>query len=316
VPRLGFLLLAFLATLCWSAVASAQSARWLSLEGACEASAEDLERRVHAEVAGSLPATASAKLGIHDVGRGLELTIDLEVDSRALGTKTVVVPSCEEALDAAVLVLAVALGETSRTSTATSASAPPERPLASLLAPEPAVGADVGPPKLGDRQAKPSVASAVLLGGVDASTLPTVTPYVGVAVALLALPVELRAAFRYGLRREEESVENDSTARTSADFGALELSACGGRGAELRFSLCAGGELGLVRVESRQGDVGDSVDRDDSTPRLAGLLTGLVSRSVGAVRLELELAGSAVALGPDDALRAGVRAGAGAGARF
>jgi hypothetical protein len=316
VPRNGSALLAVLATLCWSAAARAESARWLSLDGRCKARVEEIGRRVEAALAGSRPTTARAKLSIDETEGGLALTINLEVDSRALGTKTVVVPSCEEALDAAVLVLAVALGEASPPSTDASVSvAAPEQESLNFVSPKPVVE-DVDPPKAAGRQAKRPAAGVVLLGGVDGGVLPNATPYVGAAVSLLALPIELRAAFRYGLRRQDESVETDSIVRTSADFAALELSACPGLGEKLRVSLCAGGELGLVRVESTQGDGVRTVDRDEDAPRLAGLLTGLVSRSVGAVRLELELAGSAVAVGPEGAARAGLRVGAGAGTRF
>jgi hypothetical protein len=314
VPRNGSVLLALLATLCSSAAASAESAHWLSLEGRCEASAEEIGRRVEAALSGSRPTTARATISIDEADAGLALTIDLEVDSRALGTKTMVVPSCEEAIDAAVLVLSVALGETSPTSTGVSASLTvPEQ--AGIVPPKP-VAEDVDPLEAAGRLAKRPAAGVVLLGGVAGGVLPNATPYVGAAVSLLAFPVELRAAFRYGLRREEESVETDSTVRTSADFAALELSACPGVGEELRVSLCAGAELGMVRVESTHGDGVRTVDRREEDPRLAGLLTGLVSRSVGALRLELELAGSAVAVGPEGAARAGLRVGAGAGTRF
>ncbi|HEY3496320.1 MAG TPA: hypothetical protein VGK73_16585, partial [Polyangiaceae bacterium] len=165
-------------------------------------------------------------------------------------------------------------------------------------------------------ESKRPALGVVVLGGIDVNTLPNATPYVGGAVALLALPVELRAAFRYGLRREDENQETELSERTRAEFAALELSACRGLGTELRFSLCAGGEFGVVHRTYVRREGGDSVDVDESTPRFAGVVTGRVEHSVGALRLELDLAGSAVALGPEGAPRASLRLGAGAGTQF
>jgi hypothetical protein len=227
------------------------------------------------------------------------------------------VPSCDEAIDAAVLVLAVALAE------ATAVPPEPNGRAAEVRAPENAFTLPTAP-RLANERAAPSSgpskkhprAAVVALGGVDVNTLPQATAYLGGAVALLSLPMELRAAFRYGLGREEENQETNASERTRAEFGALELSACHGFDSDRDLSLCAGGELGVVHLERVRSEGEESVDVDESEPRVAGVLTGRLAQSVGPVRLELELGGSLVAVGPDGARRASLRLGAGAGTRF
>lgn len=264
-------------------------------------------------LAGARPGAARARIVTEPADGGFLLSIELEIGAAQRGTKAAVVPSCEEALDAAVLVLAVAVGETPEPVAEAPAIAP--SPV-SITVPARAVPSDREPTtSLRDTSQRLS-AGIVVLGGVDANTLAHATPYVGAAVALLSMPIELRAAFRYGLRREDETRETDAIERTSAEFGALELSACRGVGSEVRLSLCAGGELGVVHAERQRTQGADSVDVDESVPRVAGVLTGWVARQVGAVRLELEVAGSAVAYGPEGASRASLRLGAGAGTQF
>jgi hypothetical protein len=158
--------------------------------------------------------------------------------------------------------------------------------------------------------------STVLLGGADLGTLEQPTAYVGAAVSLLSLPVELRAAFRYGARREETSEASGASERASNAFMALELTGCRGTSAELRVTLCAGGELGLVTSDRARSDGSDRVDTDESTPRLSGVLAGRAGGRLGGVLVELELGGFAVAAGPVASSRVGARAGLGAGVLF
>jgi hypothetical protein len=330
--------LALLAPLSMAAPARAESVDWLDLDGGCAASSAELGPRVEAALASPRPPEARARVRLEEVEGGVRLAVALTLAEHELGTKTVVLPSCEEALDAAVLVLAVALDDSSprasgtpersnagvapeRSSTDVSPrEAAPEReraqPAAFAFSTPRAVTADANPALTdGSPSAGPSVRVGVL-GGVDAGTLSHATPYVGAAITLVTLPIDVRAAFRYGLRREEEEVESGRSLQSSADFGAIELAACRETRSSWELGLCAGGEFGLVRVEQLRSEPDRSANLEETSARVAGVLAGRVARRVGAVRLELELAGSAVALRPDASSRTSVRVGAGAGTQF
>jgi hypothetical protein len=310
---------AALITLTFAPVAYAESPRWLSLSGPCPASAEEVARRVDDALVGSRPQSASASIDIGDSEAGLEVLIRLRRSETELGVKTLIVPSCDEALDAAVLIVAVAVGETSSASLGTSRS---RSPRAAPTNESPASPARPGVHQEPSRDLpaaetrEKNRASAWLLGGADVGTLPQPMPYVGAAVALQWLPVELRAAFRYGLPREEATEDSGASERTSSGFAALELTGCRGTGSQIRWALCAGAEFGVVRTEQIRSEGGDRVDIDERAPRLAGVLASRVGSELGGVRVELELAGFAAAVRPGGAPRTGGRAGVAAGLQF
>lgn len=266
---------------------------------------------------GARPEAASADIDIAESEAGLRLLVRLRRGEAELGVKTLTVPSCDEALDAAVLIVAVAVGEAS-------AVPDPADTEVAVVAREPwrprlparRMADDTSPAESASEASSSPSASTLLLGGADLGTLPRATPYVGAAVALHWLPVELRAAFRFGMRREELAEESGASERTSAGFAAVELSGCRGTGSKLRWALCAGGELGLVQLEHSRSAAADSVDTDESTPRLAGVLAGRAGSQLGGLLVELELGGFATAIGPVSGSRVGARAGVGAGLQF
>jgi hypothetical protein len=310
---------AALLTLTFAPVAYAESPRWLSLSGPCPASAEEVARRVEDALVGLRPQSTSASIDIGDSEAGLQVVIRLRRSETELGVKTLIVPSCDEALDAAVLIVAVAVGEASSTSLGSSRS---RSPRAAPTNESPASPARPGVHQEQSRDLpaaetrEKTRASTWLLGGADVGTLPQPTPYLGAAIAVQWLPMELRAAFRYGLPREEATEDSGASERTSSGFAALELTGCRGTGSQIRWALCAGAEFGVVRTEQIRSQGGDRVDIDERAPRLAGVLASRVGSELGGVRVEVELAGFAAAVGPSGAPRTGGRAGVAAGLQF
>jgi len=324
-----------IATFAWSA--NADTGQWIAVEGTCRASAAELERRVDAGIGATRADRVRgdglrARVRVEEREIGVHLTVDVERDGRPLGTKILTAPQCDEAVDAAVVVLTLALTAPAPAATTPSAPAAPSGPAAASLRPKPAAEAATSEPPHTEASPPPDVSRdpgardtrtsaqpstrVALLGGIDAGTLPGVTPYVGAAVTVPISVVELRAAVRYGLRREDESVDGAISDRTRRDFGAVELGLCRGTGSALRFSLCAGGEVDAVRVERERTEGDLTVDTDTVAPRVAGVLGGWIAHAVGPIQPELEIAGSAVALGPRGAPRTGFRVGGGLAARF
>ncbi|HEY3496314.1 MAG TPA: hypothetical protein VGK73_16555, partial [Polyangiaceae bacterium] len=110
-PRL--FALAAATSLTFAGTAGAEEA-WLAASGSCSASATEVGRRVDAALAGSRSKSARAVISTAESENGVHVTVDLWLGRNDAGSKSLLVPSCEEAIDAAVLVLAVALGEPSR----------------------------------------------------------------------------------------------------------------------------------------------------------------------------------------------------------
>jgi hypothetical protein len=158
---------------------------------------------------------------------------------------------------------------------------------------------------------------ASLSTGIDAGTLPSPTLVVAGAFARSFSAFEVRALARYGLPSVNETTETGFYASERRDFGALELRACYGVGADVRLSACTGGELGAVRVTRRVEEAGSDVDEDAVTPRLSGVLAAFVRHQGGTVQPELEVSGSAVALGrAESASFLALRVAAGAAVEF
>lgn len=308
--------LSALATFGFAAPLAAQTESWLTIEGVCPASAAEVARRVDAELIGSRPAGAGARIGIDSAEAGYQVTLRAARAGKALGVKHLVAPSCDEAVDAAVLVLAIALTEPELEIgyADSSAQALPEFVRAA-------------PPALPERDEPARAAAAAdnaasdirrvgMLFGIETGIASQPTPYLGASFAVPVHSWELWSGLRYGLPAEEESVDASSSEQSRRDFGAVGLSLCRGVGAEWRLSACAGGEFGVVRTERvrRDGDV--EVDTDEARPRLAGVGTARLAGRVGRVRPELEFSAAAASWGPDTAPHLSLRLGAGVAVQF
>ena len=81
---------------------------------ACVALARELEPRLERALQGPRAAELKASVAIEDAGSGYRVTITLLDDRKGRGQTVIVAPTCDEALDAAVVVLALAFGGRAR----------------------------------------------------------------------------------------------------------------------------------------------------------------------------------------------------------
>jgi hypothetical protein len=292
---------------------------------ACVAVARELEPRLERALQGPRAAALSASVIIDDGAAGYHVTITLLDGRKGRGRTAIVAPTCDEALDAAVVVLALAFGGGGFPE-GVEPTSPPAAPIesesrpAALPAEPSGDSASFAPPlappgvELFERAPTAPVdrdaggeaslvtdrATRVALStGIDSGSLPHGTMTVSAALARSFSKTDLRAVVRYGLPIADETIESDSMASRRSDFGAFELRACRGKGRAVRISACAGAELGAVRVASRQHENGADIDEDTLSPRLSGVVAALVSHRGGLIEPEVELGGAAVAVGRD-----------------
>lgn len=273
----------------------------------CERNAAHLERRL-ANILDEAPSRElTATVTFEASGEGVRVAVVTHDGSNARGETLFVVANCEEALDAAVVVLSLAFSteanrETLKTETPPSepsveASPVAETPTFQMRFAAPLPERDASPASHGSDPVSPSSAVS-LAGGLDFGTLATPTAIIGGGFTRAWPALEVRAALRYGLPTENERAETTLTESVRRDFGAAELSLCRGFGTALSLTACAGGEVGLVRVLHRvEVDGAPALDEDELSPRFSGVLAALVSLKRGPVRPELEVSASALAFG-------------------
>jgi hypothetical protein len=292
----------------------------------CDVPARDFEQRLAQALGQSSAHRLDVFVAIEHDGAGYEVTLVTRDELSASREKTILAPSCDEAMDAAVVVLALATSQTADVepsdSTALTAPATTAGPG---VGPEPAplrarvtrAPKDEGTARIESSSSSSASSRASLSTGIDAGTLPSPTLVVAGAFARSFSAFEVRALARYGLPSVNETTETGFYASERRDFGALELRACYGVGADVRLSACTGGELGAVRVTRRVEEAGSDVDEDAVTPRLSGVLAAFVRHQGGTVQPELEVSGSAVALGrAESASFLALRVAAGAAVEF
>jgi hypothetical protein len=250
-------------------------------------------------------------VSIDEEGAAYRVTIATGDASSSSGTTVLVAPTCDEAVDAAVEVLALAFSGDARTSGAPDESVTASTPTKTSPEPEHAPLVEwVAParPRVDDgassanRASSPDepVTRAALTMGADMGTLPQPTATLGVGLSRSFSAIQLAALVRYGLPIVNETVETGLVQTDRRDFGTLELRACYGAGKALHVAACAGAEAGAVRVtQSSQADEED-VDEDAVSPRLAGTLVAHLSHRAGIIEPEVEIGGAAAALGRDE----------------
>jgi len=295
----------------------AEPASWLVLEGVCPVHAADVASRVDRQLIGARPANTRARVGIEATDAGYRVSVRAERAGKELGLKHLVAATCDEGVEAAVLVLAIALTEPERG--LEPALTAPSEPPRELVFVEPAP-----PPSLEhDRAAAAADETAAARGrrlgmlvGVETGTVPGAAPYLGVSFALPVEAWELWSALRYGLPTEEAAVETASSEQTQRDFGALELSVCRGIGVAWRLSLCAGGEFGVVRMKHTRRDAEVETDTNEDRARVAAVGTTRLAGRAGMLRPELQFSAAAASLGPGAAPSLSLRLGAGVAVHF
>lgn len=239
----------------------------------------------------------------------MRVTVAAHEQGVARGNTALVVSSCEEAVDVAVVVLSLAFssevtdGAPGAVPEANSDApphaelpSPPRRAMVTSFSP-PSPGRDVQRAEARSPDLSRSTQLA-LAGGVDVGTLPTATALVAGSVTHFWSALGIRGALRYGFPSEHERVETTLQQSVRHDFAELGLGACYGVGADVRLAACAGSELGVVRAARRlEVEGATDVDEDEVVPRVSAMLAAVFSARTGRVRPELELSGSALVLG-------------------
>ena len=284
----------------------------------CASIAADFEARVRAAVVGALAGDREAHVTIERQGRRYRVQIRAGREHE-MGMKYVVADSCEQALAAAVEVLAIALSEPAGEAAVESGEPTQSNAdfaAASLLTSS-AVDADAPSPAPTREPESAPAASRLRLrltlrAGVDAGTLPAATAYVGGAASWLAGPIEWRALLGLGLPYVEERVDPGIAERHREQFVLLDLGACSGVGERWRVAACAAGELGIVYGSLRSGAVAD----EHLALRWSGVLAAQLAYRGGLVQPELELAAIGTVLGSPNRGPLAVRASLGLGLHF
>ena len=316
--------------------ARAEAQEWIAVRApaSCDGATE-LAARVRKSLVAEPDPELRASVVIEAIDAGFEVTLRTTRGSRELGTKVLEVPTCDEAVDAAVVVLSLALSE-EREGLRSAPSAPlepsessaresttDEAPTFSDEAFAPPASRAPGPVDHGiSKRASrhddaPRPLRGVVSAGVDAGTLPRATLQVGAGLSSAFDRVELRGTAHYGLPYEEEELETGRSERQRYEFAALDLDACYGVGARWRLLGCAGSELAVVWSEDRVESEGDESVDEAARPRLAGVLSAIIAYRGSGVQPELEISSAIVLAGKQaDASRVAVRASAGLGMQF
>lgn len=313
-PRVSLLLGLASALLGASARAEPVNRVAIHVADECEPYLPEIERRLSADV-GSLPSGLAASVSIESSESGYLVTLATRDSEGTRGTTRIAAPTCGEAVDATVEVLALALSESDpedtsvaprqegvsgyRTDSASGASSEPASTAPLSPAVQSSAPVDRGvheDPRVTQRSRRASFAA-----GVDVGTLPDPSLSLSGGFVQSLAAVELGGIIRYVPATTNESVETEFTESVRRDFAALELRACYGTGERFRLSACSGAEVGAVRVARRfESEDGTDQDEDTVTARLAGTLAAVFAHRGGLIEPEVEIAGAAVAFGREN----------------
>jgi hypothetical protein len=294
---------------------------------ACARESVELERRLVSAPGAQSSPELSATVSFEQTGEAVRVTVAVREGHVAKGETALVVSTCREAADAAVVVLGLAFGAEASAGrhddpAATGDAPPPELPRASES--ELAVHSEAPPvyeSEAGARVASTATQSSSrlsLAAGADVGTMPRATAFLSAGFTEWLSAIALRGSLRYGLPTADERVEEGFDESVRRDYGALGLSACYGVGRSVQLLACAGGELSVLRTAQRLEIEGTtSLDEEELSTRLSGVIGAVLSRRQGWLQPEIELAGSALALGRrNGAGPIAIRAAAGAAVTF
>jgi hypothetical protein len=264
------------AVLLFSVPEAAADEPWLKVSASarCPSDAVALAARIEQQIAGERAPALHVDIDLRDEGRDTAVQIRL-LHGRESRSKRLLAPACDEALEAAASVVALALSSTpdaieeSATAEVRETRAPAVR--------------DVPAPEVGPEAAEPALDRGVALvpaprsmqawyvhgaAGVDVGTLDEPTAIVGAGASATFGAAELRATGWYGLPsvREETS---DAFEHERAEFAALGAEYCRGIDGDRWLRACAGLE-GRVAWLARQ-TVDPEGERQEGTRVLPGL---------------------------------------------
>jgi hypothetical protein len=316
----GFAVLVGLGTTALAVSALAEHSRRIrtSFPASCETAARELDARLERALGRGSTTNVDASVAIEHDRTGYRVVIGTSDPSRN-AEKVLLAPSCDEAVDAAVVVLALAFTVRDE--------AKKERALDAAVRSEPARGeparsftrAEARPPRRSPFRGTPagregfdeargnvprhrpaSIATTrlSLATGGDTGTLPSPTLLASAGISRSFSCMDVEGHVSYGFPVSDERVETESTESLRYEFAAVDVRACRGTGETFRVSACAGGEFAAVRIRHQlETENGIGIDEDSVTPRVSAVLGALFSRRGGVVEPAVELSGVAVAFG-------------------
>jgi hypothetical protein len=318
--------------------ASSAAEHWLRVESSqhCSVSAAWLTAAVRSRVVGEPNSALQVKVAFSEAPRRaageaapIRASIVLELGAESISVKRLEAGACAEALEAVVVVLALALSTEPLQRTAPAST--PER-----AAPAASGGALLKELELGSLEPAPRSESAASVDALrsptaarsrdsklslsvlaDRGTLSEPTVLIGTVAALPFGSGELRSALWYALPsvREEVSLGLE---RTHTDYIGGALGYCRGLDSGQWLSACTGLELGLVRRSRELEAPGQSrTELEQISPRLAAALGLTFAYREAPLEPAFDLAAQTPVLGRLAAApRLGFRAGLSAGLRF
>jgi hypothetical protein len=350
VPKAALALISSLIVLALGSTGQAQAEAWLAVRNACSSQgvADRLMARLNEAMVAGRARDLQASVAIARDGGSYHVVVRVRRGASLVGVKRLVAGSCEDAEDAALAVLALALSDPSAGEGAVVSEPVVAEPVvAEHVVAEPVVAGQVAAEmklspaseaaaaqhsarerttgaseqrRAGVTGARPDGTLGMSLrAGVDAGTLPVRTAYLGAGVSRFVGPLALRGLLGVGLPYIElQQSDPGSSERLRGDFAMLDLGLCYVLGTRFSFAACTAGDLSVVRSQ-RLLRVENEPDRTATRtePRLSGVLTAIVGYPMGAIQPELELSAIAVAFGElQGASRLAFRAGAGVGMHF
>ncbi len=323
-----------------------QAESWARVEASptCDVREDELTSRVSRALVGPRAADLRADVTIVEQASDYEASIEITRRELVVGTKTVSAPSCVEAIDAIVVVLALALTETAPDGE--EARAPslevdmlPKVPSSwSGSAPDDAAAS--GEPTslrwlaqendpMAEQRAPTNVeferrrwSRALLLTGGDTAVLAQPSAFVAAGFSKSLGRIELRGMARYALPRIDETrsavgSERAEYSYAEYSYAALDFGACYPMGSTWTLSACAGAELGFVRTQRALRDPKIESTSDETEPLAGGVLQAVLAYRGRRVQPLLLLAANANAVGPHASeQRLGLRAAFGAALQF
>lgn len=330
--------MASIALMLFMAVAAADGSSWLQVRADAGCPAGRLAEQIAERIVGERNAALRLEVALKSGAAATVATLGVWRGAEALGTKTLLAPSCDEALAAIAAVAALAVSHrpaAPRHATERVAESSPPAPARAATSPAPTPTAAVhrSPPSptttaphrsvalerdtsAGDSERDRLGVSLVGAAGADVGTLAEPAPVIGLGAWLGTAWGELRAVAWYGLPTTREEI-SQVTERTTADFLALSLDHCRGLDEQRWFRLCGGLETTLRRTSRLQQEPGEpSRDEAHLEPSFGPLLGAAFAYRAARWAPELDVSMRLPLLEARGPMKLAVRAAIGAAVPF